>query len=190
MTAPRPTVPRITPLSESDWDDKTRELVESASAGAVGAGAPNIFTTLVRHRRLFRRWSAFGGVLLTGTLPARDRELVILRTGWLCRAAYEWGQHVRLGRLAGLSDEEIGRVVDGPGAEGWTDIEAALLRATDELHADACISEATWAILAANFSPEQLIELPMLVGQYHLVAFTVNSLGVQREPGVAGFPDE
>jgi 4-carboxymuconolactone decarboxylase len=188
MTSPRPSAPRVPPLPEAEWDDKTRELVEAASAGAVGAGAPNIFTTLVRHRRLFRRWSAFGGVLLTGTLPPRDRELVILRAGWLCQSAYEWGQHVRLGRSAGLSDEEIRRVIDGPAAEGWTGIEAALLRATDELHTDGCISEPTWATLAGNFSTEQLIELPMLVGQYHLVAFTLNSLGVQREPGVPDFP--
>jgi alkylhydroperoxidase family enzyme len=190
MTALRPSRPRVSPLPQAEWDGKTRELIESATAGVVGAGAPNIFTTLVRHRRLFRRWSAFGGVLLTGALPARGRELVILRTGWLCQAVYEWGQHVRLGRLAGLSDEEIRRVIAGPTAQGWGPVEAALLRATDELHADACISDATWATLADNFSTEQLIELPMLVGQYHLVAFTLNSLGVQREPGVAGFPGE
>jgi alkylhydroperoxidase family enzyme len=175
-------------LPEAEWDDKTRELLET-SIGAVGGGAPNIFTTLIRHRRLFRRWSPFGGVLLTGTLPARDRELVILRTGWLCQSIYEWGQHVRIGRSAGLSGEEIRRVIDGAAAPGWTTIEAALLRAADELHADACISDSTWATLAIHFSTEQLIELPMLVGQYHLVAFTLNSLGVQREPGVAGFPE-
>jgi 4-carboxymuconolactone decarboxylase len=189
MTAPRPIAPRIPPLPEAEWDDKTRELLEGASAGAVGGGAPNIFTTLVRHRRLFRRWSPFGGVLLTGTLPARDRELVILRTGWLCQSVYEWGQHVRIGRSAGLSADDIRRVTDGPAAAGWTSIEAALLTAADELHAGACISDPTWATLAAHFSTEQLIELPMLVGQYHLVAFTLNSLGVQREPGVAGYPE-
>jgi alkylhydroperoxidase family enzyme len=177
-------------LPDAEWDDKTRELLAAASAGAVGGGAPNIFTTLVRHRRLFRRWSPFGGVLLTGTLPARDRELVILRTGWLCQSVYEWGQHMRIGRSAGLSDQEIRRVIDGPAAGGWTPVEAALLTAADELHAGACISDQTWATLAGHFSTEQLIELPMLVGQYHLVAFTLNSLGVQREPGVAGFPDE
>ena len=188
MSTPRPTAPRISPLPEDEWDDKTRELMATASAGPAGGAAPNIFTTLVRHRRLFRRWVPFGGVLLTGTLPVRDRELVILRTAWLCQSAYEWGQHVRIGRSAGLTDEEIGRVIDGPAAEGWTSVETALLTAADELHADACISDPTWATLAGHFSTEQLIELPMLIGQYHLVAFTLNSLGVQREPGVAGFP--
>ncbi|HLY82702.1 MAG TPA: carboxymuconolactone decarboxylase family protein [Acidimicrobiales bacterium] len=185
MTTPRPAVPRIPPLPEAEWDDVTRGLLD----GSRVAAANNILTTLVRHRRLFRRWSPFAGVLLTGTLPARDRELVVLRTGWLCQSPYEWGQHVRLAREAGISDAEIRRVVDGPEAPGWSEHERALLRATDELHEDACITDGTWAELSAAYTVEQLIEVPMLVGQYHLVSFTLNSLGVQREPGVVGLPE-
>jgi 4-carboxymuconolactone decarboxylase len=184
VSTARPTTPRISPLPEAEWDETARTLIEQSSAG----GAVNIFTTLVRHHRLFRRWTAFGGVLLTGTLPARDRELLILRTGWLCQAAYEWGQHVRLAKAAGLSDDEIQRVASGPAAPGWSDLDATLVRAADELHADACISDTTWAALAAVYTVEQLIEVPMLVGQYHLVSFTLNSLGVEREPGVPGLP--
>ena len=187
MTTPRPAAPRIPPLPETDWSDKDRELIELGRGGV--AGAPNIFTTLVRHRRLFRRWSAFAGVLLTGTLPARDRELMILRTGWLCQAPYEWGQHVVIARREGITDDEIQRITEGPGAAGWTPLEVALLTATDELHADACISDATWAVLAAAYTDEQLIEVPMVIGQYHLVSFTLNSLGVPREPGLPGMPD-
>src|SRR6202011_4413931 len=100
----------------------------------------------------------------------------------------EWGQHVKLARAAGISEEEIRRVAEGPGAAGWTPLEVALLRAADELHGDACISDSTWAALADTYSTEQLIEVPMLVGQYHLVSFTLNSLGVQREAGVPGLP--
>jgi 4-carboxymuconolactone decarboxylase len=186
VTTARPSTPRIAPLPEAEWDESDRALVEET----LGGGTVNIFTTLVRHRRLFRRWSAFGGVLLTGTLPARDRELLILRTGWLCRSPYEWGQHVRLARAAGLSESEIERVAAGAGAPGWSDLDATLLRAADELHADACITDVTWAALAAAYTVEQLIEVPMLVGQYHLVSFTLNSLGVQREPGVPGLPGD
>jgi 4-carboxymuconolactone decarboxylase len=187
VTTDRPAAPRIPPLPEAQRDDVARTLLDQTLGGVAGDAA-NIFTTLVRHRRLFRRWSAFGGVLLTGLLPARDRELMILRTGWLCQAPYEWGQHVRLARAAGISDEEIQRVVAGPDAPGWTAFEATLLRATDELHADACIADATWEELARSYTVEQLIEVPMLVGHYHLVSFTLNSLGIQREPGVPGLP--
>jgi alkylhydroperoxidase family enzyme len=185
--ADRPTSPRIPPVAADDSDDETRELL--ASAGQMTGPAANIFATLVRHPGLFRKWMPFGGKLLGGgKLPARDRELLILRTGWNCRSEYEWGQHVRIGRNSGLTDEEIQRVPDGPDATGWDAFDALLLRAADELHEDAFIGDKTWASLAERYDTKQLIEVPMLVGQYHLVAFTLNSLGVQRESGVEGLP--
>ena len=149
----------------------------------------NIFATLARHPRLLKRWSAFGGTLLyRGELDPRDRELLILRTAWNCTAHYEWGQHRAIGLDAGLTTEEIDRIPAGAGADGWSDDDAMLLRAADELHADARIGDPTWAALSGRFNDAQLIELCMLVGQYHLVAFTLNSLGVELEDGVAGFP--
>ncbi|HEX6493056.1 MAG TPA: carboxymuconolactone decarboxylase family protein [Candidatus Dormibacteraeota bacterium] len=185
MNAPlRPTRPRISPLAADDQDAQTRELLGGVDSNAV---ASNIFATLVRHPGLFRRWLPFGGKLLAGRLSPRDRELAILRTGWLCRSEYEWGQHVLLARRAGITDEEIAQVQRGADAGGWTELESALLRAADELHAGACIGDATWAVLAAHLDERQLIEVPMLIGHYHLVAFTLNSLGVQREAGVPGF---
>jgi alkylhydroperoxidase family enzyme len=182
-TPVRPTAPRIPPLPV-DHDEETRELLAGVDSGAI---ASNIFATLVRHPGLFRRWLPFGGKLLAGRLTPRHRELAILRTGWLCRSEYEWGQHVLLARRSGVDDVEIARVQEGPDAAGWTALEAALLRAADELHTDACIGDATWGVLAAHLDERQLIEVPMLIGHYHLVAFTLNSLGVQREPGVPGF---
>ncbi len=142
----------------------------------------NIFATLARHPKLLKRWSAFAGWLLYGgTLPARERELLILRAGYLCRAGYEWGQHVQIAKVAGLDDDEIARVAEGPEARGWSDGDALLLRAADELHADSRISDPTWSGLAERWDDQQLIEVCMVVGQYHLVAFTLNSLGVEPE---------
>jgi alkylhydroperoxidase family enzyme len=192
--ATRPEHPRIPPLPEAERTDEARELL-GQEAGAVGdlvqrpeTPTLNIFTTLVRHPGLFRKWLPFGGKLLSGKLPARERELLILRTGWNTQSHYEWGQHVVISRAVGFTDEEINRVIDGPDAGGWTDLEATLLRAADELHADACISDRTWEVLARHYDDRQLIEIPMLVGQYHMVAFTLNTLGVEREPGVPGLP--
>jgi len=68
-------------------------------------------------------------------------------------------------------------------------MEGAMLRAVDELHYDACVSDDTRAILAAHLDERQLIEVPILVGQYHIVCFTLNTLGIQREPGLGGFDD-
>jgi alkylhydroperoxidase family enzyme len=158
-----------------------------AGAAAPGRPAANIFATLVRHPGLFRKWMPFGGKLLAGKLPARDRELLILRAGWRCQSEYEWGQHVLIARAAGVTDEEIERLKVGPDAPGWEPFDAALVHAADELHDDGCITDATWATLAGRYDEPQLIEVPMVVGQYHLVSFTLNSLGVQRESGVPGF---
>jgi alkylhydroperoxidase family enzyme len=150
----------------------------------------NIFRTLAQHPKLMKRWLVFGNhVLGRSSLPPRERELVILRIGWLCRSAYEWGQHVRMALGAGLSQAEIDRIPSGPDAAGWSELERALLRATDELHADAFISDATWAALAAHLDTQQLMDLIFTVGQYNLVSMALNSLGVQPEPGLPAFPE-
>ena len=181
----RPTAPRIAPLAPAERGPETDELLRSASR--PGGHALNIFATLVRHPGLCRRWLPFGGKLLAGQLPPRERELAVLRTGWRCRAEYEWGQHVLIARAAGLTDAEIERIKTGPDRPGWDPFDAALLRAVDELHDDSCVTDPTWATLRERYDDRQLIELLMLVGQYHLVSFALNSLGVQREPGVPGF---
>lgn len=182
---PRPSSPRIPPLPVEEMDDFQTELM-----GQVGLGGPtvNIFATFVRHPGLFARWLPFGGKLLAGKLPARDRELLILRTGWLCGSEYEWAQHVVVGRASGVTDEEIDRVTAGPDADGWDPFDAALLRAADELHGDSCLTDATWAALAERYDDKQMVEVPVVVGHYHLVSFLLNSLGVPLEDGVDGFP--
>ncbi len=185
-SAPRPSpAPRIPPLPAEEQDEQARELLSGVNVG--GAPALNIFTTLVRNPGLFRRWLPFGGKLLSGKLPPRDRELLILRTGWLCHAEYEWAQHREIARSIGIPAQEIERVREGAEAEGWEPFDATLIRAADELHADARISDDTWAALSGRYDEHQLIEVPMLVGHYHMVAFTLNTLGVPLEPGLAGF---
>ena len=181
-----PRTMRLAPLADEELDEQQAELVRGVLAPG---GTQNIFRTLVRHPGLFRKWMPFGGKLLNGKLPARERELAILRVGWLCQSEYEWGQHVPIGRRAGLTDAEIARIPKGPDADGWSDLDVAVLRATDELHEDACIGDATWARLAEDYDDKQLIELVMSVGHYHLVSMTLNTLGVQREEGVVGLPE-
>ena len=115
----RLTKPRIEPLAVEELDDESR---------AAFAQRPlNIFCTLARHPKLLKRWMVFGNhVLNKSSLPPRERELVILRVGWLCQAGYEWGQHVAIGRAAGLGDEEIERIADGPEAAGWSELDRLL----------------------------------------------------------------
>ena len=176
--------PRLGPLADGEWHESVAELL---AAWRRPGGVPNVFATLARHPALLRAWEPFAGaILLHGAIPPRERELVIIRTALNCRAPYIWGSHVGdHGPQAGLSVDDLERIVRGPEASGWSELDAALLRAADELHADARISDRVWHALAAAFDERQLIELPMLVGEYHLMAFTFNALGVEPE---AGFP--
>lgn len=175
--------PRLEPLPVDEWDDRTRDLL--VGGASPGGGTLNIFATLAHHPELLRRWLVFGThVLAKSTLPGRDRELAILRTGWLCRAPYEWGQHVSIARAEGVTDEEIARVAAGPDAAGWDDHEAAVLRAVDELHADRRVTDATWAALHDRYDDRQTLDLIFTVGQYQLVSMALNSCGVERDDGI------
>jgi alkylhydroperoxidase family enzyme len=149
----------------------------------------NIFATLARHPGLLRRWLVFANhVLAKSTLPPRERELAILRTGWLCRAEYEWGHHVAIGQGAGLTPAEVSRVTEGPDAPGWSRFEAVLLRAVDELHRDSWIGDSSWNELSQHYSVQQVLDLIFTAGQYKLVCMALNSLGVQLEEGYEKLP--
>ncbi|MFB6676426.1 carboxymuconolactone decarboxylase family protein [Streptomyces sp. NPDC056390] len=175
--------PRLAPLSEEAWDARARGLL-APEARDTGNRIPNIFTTLVRHPDLYDRFMPFGGLLLrNGRLPGRIRELLILRTAHNTRAAYEWARHVPLAQRECITDADLERIAQGPEAPGWGDGEAELIRAADELHRSSRLSDATWDALAGRWGDADLIEIVMLVGQYHMVAFFLNSAGVEPDPG-------
>ncbi len=151
----------------------------------------NIHKTLIRHEKLYKRWGVFGShIMVKSSLPAREREILILRIGWLCQSEYEWGQHVRIGKKHGLTDEEIKRIIDGPESDKWDPFDKVLLKAVDELYYDSFISDFTWEALNKNYDIHQLLDLIFTVGQYNLVSMALNSLGVQLEPGTRGFPKD
>jgi alkylhydroperoxidase family enzyme len=143
-------------------------------------GPPALFTTLGRHRRLFRPWLRFAGRLMPGgVLPRRDAELVILRVAHLCDSPYEWAHHARIAPRAGLDRSAVARVREGADASGWNQRQAAILRAVDELHATRTLGDERWdALAAAGLSETELIELPLLTGHYEMLAMTLNALRV------------
>ncbi len=182
--------PRIQPLEKSQWDDDIIALLERARV-RDSEDHYNVFTTLARHKKLLKRWLVFGSHIMSkSSLPGRDREILILRIGWLCRAEYEWAQHVIIGKDEGLTDDDIRRIMEGPDADGWGAFDAVLLRAVDELHSDAFICDDTWKSLSEQYDTNQMMDLIFTVGQYNLVSMALNSLGVQLDAGLQGFPVE
>lgn len=158
-------------------------LVAYAAGRRAGTGPVRLFLVLGRHRRLFIGWLHFAGRLMPGgVLPRRETELVILRVAHLCGSAYELEHHTRLGRAAGLDEAYLRRVAGGPGADGWTARERALLHAVDALHADRDIGDAVWRDLGRHLDERERIELCLLAGHYEMLATVIRTLRIEPDP--------
>lgn len=148
---------------------------------------PEMLLALMCHPDLYERVAGLSIQLLgQGALRPRDRELVVLRVAWLCQAPYEWGEHVRMAKREGISSVEIENITFGSSHKCWTQYESALIKAAEELHSNAMISDATWAVLAETLDDRQLFELTVLVGQFTLVAYFQNALRFKLSRGNEG----
>jgi 4-carboxymuconolactone decarboxylase len=181
------TDPRIAPLPFDQWGPDAQDILGKA---LLVDGEPlNIFGTLAHHPKLLRRWLVFAThVLSKSTLPPRDREILILRIGWLCRSSYEWSQHVAIGKGCGLTDDDIEAIRVGASHPHWSTFDAALVQAADDLHHHARISDGVWATLSEAYSTEQLLDVVFAVGNYTLVSMALNTCGVQLDASVPMVP--
>lgn len=181
--------PRIPPLTDAQASPEQREAL--ARATLPGRPPLNIFRTLAHAPDALNAFLTWGSYVLSkkNALPPRERELVILRTGYLCRSGYEWTQHVEIGLRAGLTQGEIANIKIGADAPDWSGADAALVQACDDLHARQCVSDATWAQLKAHFSDRQCMDVVFTVGQYTQVSMMLNSFGVQLDEGQTLDPD-
>jgi 4-carboxymuconolactone decarboxylase len=179
--------PRIAPLADSELTSEAREALATLPEFARGF---NIFRTQAHNPIALKAFLAWGSYVLSerNSLTARQRELAILRVGFLCRAGYEWAQHVVIGGNAGISETVIAAIKAGPDAPGWDPLEAAILQACDELVRDHFIAEATWTALAP-LGDRGRTDLVYTVGQYTQVSMLLNCCGVQLDPGLAADPD-
>ena len=177
----RLSAPRIAPVELDLLDDEQRAALEPF---LVQGRVLNIFRTMARLPRALTAFLSWGSYVLSrrNSLPPRTRELAILRTGYQCGAGYEWTQHVPIGRDGGLSDSEIERIKAGPNAPGWSPLDAAILRASDELVADHFVTTTTWDALS-ELGDTGRADLVFTVGQYTQVSMILNSFGVQLDAG-------
>lgn len=174
---------RIPPLADSEMNEEQRQLV---APYVTDGHTENVFRTMAQYPGLLRRWGPLiGHVLVKNTLSIRDREILILRIGYLCRAEYEWAQHVHIAKDAGLTDAEIARIMTGKGLSPHED---ALLAAADELWRDARISDVTWRTLSIRYSREKMMDIVVTVGQYTLVSMMLNSFGIELDKNVGEYP--
>ncbi|HMK84489.1 MAG TPA: carboxymuconolactone decarboxylase family protein [Steroidobacteraceae bacterium] len=187
--------PRIAPVLPPDWEGAVLEAVSAFPSGRdfvlsryqIGeARGMNGLGAMLRHPPLAKAFLTFNNhISIASTLPRRVSELVILRIGWLRCSEYEFAHHLVLGARAGLSEAELARVQLGPDAPGWDPLDAEVIRAVDELHADAFIKDATYDRLCSHFSTEQLLDLVFTVGCYEVVSMAFKTFRVQLEAGAA-----
>jgi len=191
--------PRIPPRPSADWDAEVLDaLAALRPPGSTGRPAEprrerpasNILGIFSWHPALAKAFFAFNNHLFHSTLSARDREMVTVRVSWLRRGEYEWAQHVRMAKTAGMSDEEVDAISAGPDSPVWGPRDAALLRSVDEIVADRYVSDHTWKRLAEYLDREQLMDLVFTVGAYDLLAMAFNNFGLELDPGLTGFPPE
>ncbi|MEZ0150545.1 MAG: carboxymuconolactone decarboxylase family protein [Candidatus Reddybacter sp.] len=186
----RLTTPRIPPVEPENWtEEQSQALGMDIKNLQTSVGSPdkvfNVIKTLVRYPELFKAWLGFANhVMFNSSLAPRDREIVILRIGWLCQSGYEFGQHILIGRDAGLNDGEIKAIAEGDNAANWSDAERTLIKATDELHADAFIGDATYTELEEYFDEKQILDIIFAVGQYNMVSMVLNTTGVQLDEDI------
>jgi len=189
------TSPRIPPLPPDQWGDDVRAGIAALRPASAtqelrrSKGGPkglNVLGTLAQHPTLMHAYHSFNGhILYTNTLDARQRELLVLRVAARRGAEYEWAQHVHIARDAGLTDDEIGRIAVGAQAADWSPLDGAMLRAVDELVADARITDGTWSDLARELDRHQLMDLVFTVGAYDLLAMAFRSFGVELDEDLA-----
>jgi len=185
---PRPAAARLEPVDPGPLVGS--ELAEILAKTTFRDGQVlNIMGTLAHQPTLLRRFNALGGAFLAhGVLPAREREIVILRVGWNCRSVYEFGQHTVIGRDAGLRDEEIAALATTRAGGPWSADDEALIALADEICADDCAGDATWAALRRRWNDAELVELVALAGFYRMVSGFLNTMGVEPEDGLPGWP--
>jgi alkylhydroperoxidase family enzyme len=187
--------PRITPLAPDQWSEEVMQAIavlrppDAKHEIRRRKGGPkglNVLGTFARHPSLMHAYHTFNGhILSSSTLTPRQRELLILRVAALRDAAYEWEQHVIIAADAGIDDDEIARVRLGPDAPGWSALDAAMVRAVDELVKDARVTDATWAALADALDEQQLMDLVFTVGAYDLLAMAFRSFGIELDTDLA-----
>jgi 4-carboxymuconolactone decarboxylase len=172
---------RIASLTADEFDEDAKALVTKIRQllGLQTSEIPAVFGLMLRHPGLFRCQMDMGMQLFKGELSPRERELAVLRIAWLCRAPFEWGEHVDIAKRYGVGVDEIERLTLGSSDPGWSEHDRAILKAVEELLGQQMISDETWEVLARTWTERQLLEFPMLVGQYFATALQQNALRVK-----------
>ncbi|TAM65439.1 carboxymuconolactone decarboxylase family protein [Mycobacterium sp.] len=176
---------RLQPLPADQWDEATQQALSAMRE----ADTNNALSTLAHHPALAKAFLRFNvHLLMSSTLPARIRELAILRVAHRRECAYEWSHHVRMAKDEGITDDQIAavrRFGDGS-ADNFDAFDRAVLTGVDELDGNSELSDQTWAVLGERLNDQQRMDFVFTVGCYALLAMAFNTFGIQLEHAADG----
>jgi alkylhydroperoxidase family enzyme len=192
-------VPRVQPIPPREWPDGMAQALAAAYRPANPRHPPspldptspkglNAMGVLAYHPELTAAYnSLISHALYFTTITPRQRELLILRVAHLRGSRYEWAQHVYQAGVVGLTPDEVERVRVGAQAEGWDELDSALLGAADELVADARIADPTYAVLSRQLETRQLMDVVFTVGAYEVFAMAMRTFDVPLDDDLRRF---
>jgi alkylhydroperoxidase family enzyme len=168
------------PLPVDEWTEDLKNVLDDMDGKPL-----NVHRLMANHPQLLLAWWNYRNYSVNaGDLEQRDGEIVILRVAARMRCWYEWASHVVRGQSAGVSLSEIERVLEGPGASGWSERDAIMIKAVDELVEDHNISTATRKTLAEHFSPNQVMDIMVIQGMYVTLSGMINTWGLELDATV------
>jgi 4-carboxymuconolactone decarboxylase len=180
----RLSTPRIPPIDPDpkSWTPAQKQILGNAPAS-------NAFRVCVKNEPVCVAWRGYLDSV-GRTLTPRERELLILRVTALNGDEYLWGMHrgVELASLKLVSNDEARRVAQGAKAAGWSEHDAALVQAVDELVSDAFIKDGTWKTLSKRYREDQMLDLIFTVGAYHVSSWYMQNSGVRLPAGQERIP--
>jgi 4-carboxymuconolactone decarboxylase len=175
------TGPGLPPLADAQIPDSVKPV--------IAAWPYNLHRTLAHSPETLLKWLPFGEhILLGNALPFREREIAILRVGWNCRCAYEWGMHSIVSRRGGFADADFEALCVGADSPHWEPAEAAIVAAVDDMQSQWSISPDVWARLARHFTPQQIVDCIYLAGNFATISVALNALRVPLEAGLPPLP--
>ncbi len=175
--------PRVRLLEPDNWPANMQKMADGK------LGALNVMKALMHQPDLFRRWSIFANhFLFKSTLPARTREMLILRVAWRTDCEYEWSQHLKMSAACcGFGPKEFGAIIHGPATTFWTNEEQTLLRVVDAIVEGPAVTDRLWEKLTDHWSTSEILDILAMIGNYVMLAMALNTLRIPPDPGYPEF---
>jgi alkylhydroperoxidase family enzyme len=142
----------------------------------------NLFRMMAGGGGLLRAFVQMGSHLLsTSQLSPVLREIAILRVGVLSNARYEVFHHERIARGLGMTDALLEAIRHGADHPGFDDLQALVVRYTDDVVRNVRASDATFEPLRARLPLQDLMELTVTIGYYMMACRFLDTFDIDIE---------